>query len=57
MSHSEVGGEPAITGMSGVLVKGLTREEAFSPGVEKRICRKNFGVCNAILRAKLADQL
>jgi len=35
--------------------------EVFSPGVEKRLCwffeSKNFGVCNAILRAKLADQL
>ena len=35
--------------------------ESFSPGVEKRLCMffelKNFGVCNAILRTKLADQL
>ena len=35
--------------------------ETFSPGVEKRLCRffesKNFGVCNAILGAKLAYQL
>ena len=35
--------------------------EAFSPGVEKRLCRffasKNFGVCNAFLHTKLADQL
>ena len=53
-----MGGEPAI--MCSVLVKCLTLE-AFSPEVEKRLCRlfesNNFGVCNAILRAKLADQL
>ena len=35
--------------------------EAFSPGVEKRLCRffesKNFGVCNAFLHTKRADQV
>ena len=38
-----------------------TALEAFSPGVEKQLCRffesKNFGVCNAFLHIKLADQL
>ena len=45
MSDSEMGGELAI--MCSVLVKCLTLE-AFSPEVEKRLCRcfesNNFGV-------------
>ena len=38
-----------------------TSVEAFSPGVEKKLCRffesKTFGVCNAFLHTKLEDQL